>query len=669
MPLYPYFNYIYKNNGDLTFSNKAKEWGFNTRSYSNGSCYADLDNDGDLDLIANNINEQAYIYRNNASNQQNSHFLPVVLKGKGLNTHAIGARVTIFYNGQKQISEQFPTRGFMSASSDVLHFGLGPAKMIDSLLVRWPDLSEQTVKDVPVDKVITLEMKNGGQPLRRNGQDNQDPELFSQTRLPGMEYRHKEDLFIDFKREHLVPHSLLAEGPALVVDDLNGDGMKDLFVGGAKGQTSRLFFQQTDGTFEPLEAPVFIKDINTENVDAAAFDADGDDDPDLYLVRGGNAVIVGNPLLEDRLLINDGKGGFSECEKGSLPFTANNGSCVRPADFDNDGDMDLFVGSRSVPGAYGLSPNQLLLENDGHGHFKDVTDIRMKRFKKIGMVTDACWMDYDLDGDKDLIIVGEWMKVNILRNDEGSFTDATTSAGMEETSGMWNCIRAADVDGDGDPDLIGGNLGLNSILKASVKEPVEMYLNDFDDNGSLDQVICSYQDGISYPVASLDELISQMPGFEKKYANYFDFGGKTAGDIFGKRILNHSILKSAVLLESCLFINNGDGTFKMNRLPVEAQFSPVRDILVRDFDMDGKMDLILAGNDYTVRPSMGRYDASYGWCLLGNTGYEYKPLMPGKSGLKIKGDARRILSVDVMGKHYLVAAVNDGDLQIFELLK
>ncbi len=262
MPLYPYFNYIYKNNGDLTFSNMAKEWGFNTRSYSNGSCYADLDNDGDLDLIANNINEQAYIYRNNASNQQNNHFLSVVLKGKGLNTHAIGARVTIFYNGQKQISEQFPTRGFMSASSDVLHFGLGPAKMIDSLLVRWPDLSEQTVKDVPVDKVITLEMKNAGQPLRRNGQDNEDPKLFSQTRLPGMEYRHKEDLFIDFKREHLVPHSLLAEGPALVVDDLNGDGMEDLFVGGAKGQTSRLFFQQTDGTFKPLEAPVFIKDIN-----------------------------------------------------------------------------------------------------------------------------------------------------------------------------------------------------------------------------------------------------------------------------------------------------------------------------------------------------------------------------------------------------------------------
>ena len=325
------------------------------------------------------------------------------------------------------------------------------------------------------------------------------------------------------------------EGPALAVGDLNGDKMEDLFVGGAKGQTSRIFFQQNDGTFKPFEVPVFIKDLYSENVDAEAFDADGDGDLDLYIVRGGNAVRVGNPLLDDRLLINDGKGEFIECEKGSLPFTANNGSCVRPCDFDGDGDMDLFVGSRSVPGIYGLSPNQLLLENDGQGHFKDVTDYRMKRLKKIGMVTDACWMDFDQDGDKDLIVTGEWMKVCILMNNKGFFTDVTRKSGLEETSGWWNCIRAADVDGDGDMDLIGGNLGLNSILKASVKEPVEMYLNDFDNNGSLDQVICSYQDGISYPVASLDELKSQMPFLGKKYTKYSDFGGKTVKDIFGKR--------------------------------------------------------------------------------------------------------------------------------------
>ena len=669
MPLYPYYNYIYKNNGDLTFTNMAKEWGFNTRSYSNGSAYADLDNDGDLDLIVNNINESAYIYRNNASDKHENHFLSIVLKGKGLNTRAVGTRVTIFYMNQKQVAEQFPTRGFMSSVSDVLHFGLGSVKVVDSVLVRWPDLSEQMIKDVPSDRFITLEMKNAGKPLRRTVNDNENIRLFSQTRLPGMEYRHQEDPHEDFKRERLIPHSLLAEGPALAVGDLNSDGMEDLFVGGTNGQASSMFIQQKDGTFQPFIAPVFIKDLYSEDVDAAVFDADGDDDPDLYIVRGGSAVNVGNPLLDDRLLINNGKGELNECKKGSLPFTANNGSCVRPCDFDRDGDMDLFVGSRSIPGIYGLSPNQLLLENDGVGRFKDVTDDRMKRLKKIGMVTDACWMDYDQDGDKDLIMVGEWMKVCILANNKGFFTDVTRKSGMEETSGWWNCIRAADVDGDGDQDLIGGNLGLNSILKASVKEPVEMYLNDFDGNGSLDHVICSYQDGISYPMASLDELISQLPGLEKKYPNYSDFGGKSVKDIFDKKTLNRSIVKSAVLFESCLFLNNGNGTFTISKLPMMAQFSPVRDIMVRDLDRNGKMDLVLAGNDYSVRPSMGRYDASYGWCLLNDTANRYSALMPPESGLSITGDARRILPIEVSGKIYLAAAVNNGDLQIFEFLK
>jgi enediyne biosynthesis protein E4 len=663
MPLDANHNYIFRNNGNLTFTNKAEAWGLGSRSFSNGSTYADLDNDGDLDLVVNNINNPAYIFRNNGDKTPDNHFLAVKFRGSDLNTRGIGARVSLFCEGKQQVAEQFPTRGFLSATSDVLHFGVGQATMIDSLIVRWPGQSKEIITHIPADQVITLDAKNALTAEYNEQPGSEGRQLFSPYKIPGLEYKHKEDGYVDFNRERLIPHSLSAEGPPIAVSDVNGDGLEDIFLGGAKGQPAILFTQEQNGVFAPMNIPPLTIARYADDVDAAFFDADGDGDSDLYIVRGGNELSIGDPKLSDLLLINDGKGNFTG---GDLPRISHNGSCVRPCDFDKDGDMDLFLGSRSLPGAYGWPPDQFLLENDGTGHFTAVNKSDGK-IEHAGMVTDALWMDYDKDGDQDLFLVGEWMNITVFSNDRGRFTDVTRLAGLDETAGWWNCIEAADIDGDGDQDLIGGNLGLNSLLKASLNEPVEMYLNDFDNNGTLDQVICSYQDGISYPVASLDELNAQMSYLGKMYPQYADFGGKTVKDIFDKKALQQSTLKKAMLFESCIFLNNGKGAFTGVSLPVEAQFSPVRDIMVQDFNRDGIPDLALVGNDYVVRPSYGRYDAAYGWCLLGKEDGNFETLMPVKSGFIVKGDSRRIVLVKINGKQYIVASINNGNLQISQL--
>ncbi len=667
MPLQPDVNHIFRNNRDLTFTEMGASWGMETADFSNGSTYADLDNDGDLDLVVNNINGPASIYRNNTESLLDHHYLSLVIKGTGLNTRGLGTRITLYHMGLPHVVEQFPTRGFLSAVSGVLHFGLGTSTLIDSMLVRWPDLSERIYYQIKADQQITLDMAEGGTMPSRLGRETKGATLFSQASIPGLEFRHREDAFSDLDRERLIPQNLSAEGPALAVGDMNGDGLDDLFVGGAKNQASAIFIQQANGSFNPLHVPILLQDRLTEDVDAALFDADGDGDSDLYIVRGGNEYPIGNPMLADRLLINNGSGVFQKSPKGSLPFLTHNGSCVKPADYDGDGDMDLFVGSRSVPWAYGLSPQHFLLENDGSGSFREVSGSRTAGLTEVGMVTDAQWADINQDGYPELVLVGEWMNVMIFRNNKGFLIDMTEEAGLGETSGWWNCIKAEDMDADGDLDLICGNHGLNSMLKASPQEPVEIYINDFDNNGLPEQLICSHHNGKSYPIASLDELASQINGLEKRYPNYASFGGELAQDIFGSEKLGQSYKREAVLFESTLFVNNGDLTFQAIPLPVEAQFSTVKDILSGDFNLDGLQDLIICGNNYQTRPSLGRQDASYGLYLQGSGGNKFLTQPIAVSGLKILGDSRKILMLKSSVKQYFAIGVNDEELQLVKL--
>jgi enediyne biosynthesis protein E4 len=675
MPQVPLANYAFHNNGDLTFTNLAESWGLAQPGFSNGAAYVDLNNTGELDLVVNNINAPASIYRNHSRERNGNSYLTVALRGSGANTAGIGTKVIARDHGTTQLLEQQPTRGFLSSVDPRLHFGLGKSTQIDSLTVVWPDRRFQVLTNVPVNRTLVVSQTDAtgeyAYPQRSNSQrPAARPGFFSDvTSKLGLNYKHEEDTFFDYNREPLMPHLLSTEGPALAVADVNGDGLDDVYVGGAKWQPGKIFLQQSDGTFRASSQPAIAADSVDEDVDAAFFDANGDGHPDLFVVSGGNEFFGNAEQLRDRLYMNDGRGNFKRAEN-AVPDFFENGSSVAVGDFNGDGHPDLFVGSRVVSRSYGLIPKSHLLQNDGTGRFTDVTLEKAPGLSEIGMVSSATWIDYDHDGKLDLVVVGEWMPVRVFHQENGKFVDRTKEAGLADTNGWWNLVQAVDLRGNGRPDLVLGNLGLNSYLKASRQEPARLYINDFSHSGSgnLEQILTFYKNGVSYPVAGRDELVRKIPSLRSKYPSYASFGASRIEDIFPAEDLKAAQVRQAYTFASSIARNNGNGTFTVERMPVEAQFAPIYASLTGDFDGDGRTDLIVGGNFYGVTPVFGRYDASYGLMMRGSADGRLTPVDMEESNLVIEGELRHMKPLrGPKGERLIVVARNNDKLEILRV--
>ena len=661
-------NFAFRNDGTLTFSDSSAAWGLDRTGVSNGAAYADLDNDGSLDLVVNNIGAPASIYENRADSLRDNHFLSLRLRGGPGNTHGVGATVEVHQPGRTQLLEQTPTRGYQSSVPPRLHAGLG-TQGVDSLVVTWPDGTVETRTPVPVDTTLTLRRADAAAP-GAPAPTGDDRPLFSVTTADtlGIDYRHEENTsFNDFRREPLLPRRLSTEGPALAVGDVNGDGRDDVFLGGAKRQPAALYLQGPGGQFRPAAATdsLWRADRRFEDVDATFFDANGDGAPDLYVVSAGNEFSGSSDALRDRLYLNDGTGRFRRAKEALPDALTANGAVVAPADFDGDGDMDLFVGSRVVAHEYGEAPTSYLLENDGTGHFTDVTDEAAPALRRVGMVTDATWADVRGSAALDLVVVGEWMPITVFEQHDGQLVNRTAAAGLSNTNGWWNAVHAADLNGDETPDLIAGNFGLNARLQAAPQSPVRLYRNDFDDDGQADPVLTRFNGGTSYPWAGRDRLIQRFPFLKEKFPTYESFGAAQIDDLFPSAKIQDATVETAQTFASAYVESQGNGTFTVTSLPSRAQFAPVYGTLIHDLTGNESQEVLLGGNFHAVRPRQGRYDASYGTLLRNNGDGRWTAVPPFESNLYLQGEVRALrLLRGPEGPRHVIVARNDAPPQV-----
>ncbi len=659
MPVTPFKNYIFKNNHDLTFSNKQAEWGFDKTKMSNSAVYADLDNDGDLDLVINNINENAFIYKNMSRENMNTSYLSVQLKGKDKNLRAVGAKVFLYNNGKVQYQEVNPNRGYLSCVPTVLNFGLNDQKKADSLKIIWPDNTSQLLTNITANQKLVI---NYGDKNEKAKTDSfQQKKIFNKVNNI-IDYKHEVFNENDFKRQPLMLFMYSQTEPVMAKADVNKDGLEDVYISGDKNKPGRIYLQKPGGKFQPLDN-VSISDENSSAVSAAVFfDANGDGYPDLYVAKGGYSVFEPNTTaLQDELYMNNGKGSFTLMQ-GALPdVSASSKSCVKPCDFDGDGDIDLFVGGRVIPGMYPVAPKSFLLKNDGKGTFTSVN----VPFANSGMVTDAQWVDLNKDGRSDLVLCGEMMPIIVFENTGPGFVDKTTNYFSKPESGFWFTLTIADINGDGWQDIIAGNLGSNTQIHASEKEPAELYYADFDGNGSVDPFLTCYVKGVNYPFVSRDELNDQMYSMRKKFTSYKDYADATMQQIFTADELSKAKKLSATESRTVCFINK-NGKFEKSALPLQAQFSVVNKIIAKDFTGDGKEDLLLFGNHSDNRLKIGSIDANYGCLLAGDGKGNFSYINQTQSGLCVMGDVKSAEEVKIDKKDYLLIGICNEELQFYK---
>lgn len=666
MPSTRISNYMYRNKGDLSFSDVSANWGVDQAGVSSGATYADLDNDGDLDLIVCNNNDPVWVYRNNTSETASNNFIKVKLVGDKQNLHGIGAKVIVTTADDKsQMQEMSPVRGYQSSVDYILNFGLGKAAKVKEIRVYWSADSATIINQPSVNSAVTA-YKQDAIPVTHTAPGT--PHLFADiSSQSGLDFVHRENDFVDFKREFLIPYALSKQGPKMASADVNGDGLEDVFIGGAAGESGVLYLQTSTGKFVRASSQPWQADRASEDVGSLFFDADGDGDSDLYIASGGNEWFMPASELQDRLYRNDGKGNFEKAED-ALPVEVYSASCVTAADFDKDGDLDLFVGARCLPGNYPLSIGSIILRNDfdratGKLQFTNVTaDIAGDDLFKAGMITDAFWNDIDKDGWPDLVAAGDWMPVTIYRNEGGKKLVANP---IEYSNGWWCRIIPADIDNDGDIDFIAGNLGTNTQFKVNQQEPLTTYVGDFDNNGRLDPIMTWYIQHASYPFNTRDEITAQLPILNKKFLRYADYGKATIETVLSKEQLASARKFNIYNTNTSLFINN-NGSFEMKALPMEAQFSMMSGILYRDYDGDGKKDILLTGNFYPFRVQEGRCDASFGSLLRGDGKGEFLPLDRSQTGLHVAGDVRDMLELK---GGIVIVAKNSGAVQVLKSTK